>query len=943
MAVNPEDLTIDYKKLQAVPFRDRKALLYSGFSDQINAALTPSQRANLFPNYYRQEAAAATEAATTGVTNLSKADYLNQARNKAGVSYSDANKANGNAVSKAPPKPELTPGRFRAVEGTMLAGSVDIAKRKEEQNLTLTSGVRTGSFADTLQSGEVYPSVKKAGKAFQSYNKGKAFGYRGGTMDFSQMSLSEIMRRQNLPMSHPDKLFAVGAYQVIPETMKEAVNALGLDPDKVTGDEATQTKIMTWLTSEKPGRQNIGKFIKGDSDNLSLAQEQMAQEWASMASISKGGRSYYDDGVNKAKISLEQTKAALEDARERYRKNIAAGMSPEIAYQSALTGMTPEEKKQETATEVAGTKKTMVISMGTNDWDNPKDTYQNTLEAIKAAQAKGYEVVVVPPKDGDPKFQAAHDEVMKAVGETGVKTEVVQDWSGTGGYHPSNDEAKRIAEKYPGQTFVGDSIAKQMGSFSKDSTKIATDGLGTGKILENMQSDQVATLATKPETPQDALAIAQGVAAQIQTPTATEVEGGSTFAGSDLLGFAPGEENVYLGGVSKIGAIPTSGGKGVGSREFGKVYIDPETGKGYNIRSGRGHAGTDFGADAGFVRGTPFKAHMGGEILGTGNDPEGYGKYIDVKYDDGSIHRFAHNEENVATGRFEKGSELFKVGVSGNADGWAHAHAEVWLPKEIDGKQYTADQLYQMSQGMASKTDAGLAYRSNPRTDYWEKYEQQQLARREKFLSLQSRVKDNPEVISEISSEELKLLAERGQELYPDLASVAQKRIADAKTETSVSAISSETVVPSEAPPAQTVATVTEAPKANTVPTKTMAQGGVINPIGDSEIVTRSPTTGEITQRTKVAEYGAEQIKIQPMSKMNAEALTPKAEEMNREEAQAPQTNEEKPVQKASMATSKLPSKPYTSIDSDIKRPNSTALRAALQIRMNNTARGDYI
>ena len=141
MAINPNDLTVSYRTLQAMPFRDRRALMYSNYADQVNAALTPSQRANLFPSYYRQEAAAAQSALTgvtgaAGPTNLSKAEYLNKARNNAGVSYSDANKANGNAGSKAPPKPELTPGRFRAVEGTMLAGSVDLAKRVEATSKT---------------------------------------------------------------------------------------------------------------------------------------------------------------------------------------------------------------------------------------------------------------------------------------------------------------------------------------------------------------------------------------------------------------------------------------------------------------------------------------------------------------------------------------------------------------------------------------------------------------------------------------------------------------------------------------------------------------------------------------------------------------------------------------------------------------------------------------
>lgn len=231
-----------------------------------------------------------------------------------------------------------------------------VASLREQAAKTQTGAVAAGSLADTLQSGEVFGSVKAAGKAYQSYNKGKAHGYKAGTMDLEKMPLSEVMRLQNLPKNHPDKLFAVGAYQVIPETMKAAVTALGLDPDKTTYDAATQTKIMAWLTTEKPGRKGIGDFIRGDSDDILKAQEQMSQEWASMASVSKGGRSYYSDGVNKAKIGLEQTRAALEDAKKRYQENIALGMDPQIAYESALTGVTSQAvdpEKQFTPEEIS--------------------------------------------------------------------------------------------------------------------------------------------------------------------------------------------------------------------------------------------------------------------------------------------------------------------------------------------------------------------------------------------------------------------------------------------------------------------------------------------------------------------------------------------------------------------------------------------------------------
>ena len=176
-----------------------------------------------------------------------------------------------------------------------------------------------------------------------------------------------------------------------------------------------------------------------------------------------------------------------------------------VAQNNTQASPTPTEE----ATQTASPQKTMLISMGTNDWADPSKTYDNTAAAIKSAQSKGYKVVVVPPinaKVGETDISGASAEVRRAAADAGVDLEEVQDWSGTGGYHPSNDEAKRIAAKYPGQTFVGDSIANQIGTFAENGTKVAKDGINTNAILENVNSDQVAALEQAPVQPQQSAA-----------------------------------------------------------------------------------------------------------------------------------------------------------------------------------------------------------------------------------------------------------------------------------------------------------------------------------------------------------------------------------------------------------------------------------------------------
>lgn len=130
MAIDPKDLTIDYRKIQSMPFRDRKALLFSSFADQVNSALTPSQRANLFPNYYVQSATSGATPGAGGDPNLSKADYLNRARN-GGVSDSDLNRVSGKPEERGPP--QITASEFRAVESNpFLAGYADKTSRKNQ-------------------------------------------------------------------------------------------------------------------------------------------------------------------------------------------------------------------------------------------------------------------------------------------------------------------------------------------------------------------------------------------------------------------------------------------------------------------------------------------------------------------------------------------------------------------------------------------------------------------------------------------------------------------------------------------------------------------------------------------------------------------------------------------------------------------------------------------
>lgn len=127
---------------------------------------------------------------------------------------------------------------------------------------------------------------------------------------------------------------------------------------------------------------------------------------------------------------------------------------------------------------------TAVLSAGTNDYKDPKTAKANIEKSIKELQAKGYNVVVVPPSE-----QGEYAEVSKAVQEaatgTGATIEKGQydKKDPTRPYtHLTGPEQTRIGEKYKGALHVGDSNSSGINK-GDVSGRIKT-GAGTAEILK---------------------------------------------------------------------------------------------------------------------------------------------------------------------------------------------------------------------------------------------------------------------------------------------------------------------------------------------------------------------------------------------------------------------------------------------------------------------------
>ncbi|WP_228734374.1 peptidoglycan-binding domain-containing protein [Xanthomonas euvesicatoria] len=189
-------------------------------------------------------------------------------------------------------------------------------------------------LADLIQRGE-------SGRGnYNSYNRGTYIGSDGrehirgstGPIDFSSMTVGDVMDAQALPRGDQERLFAVGRYQVIPFTMKDAVNKLDLERSEAFTPEIQDQVFSDYLITHK--RSAVRNYITDASgSSLNGAQTALAQEWASIADPDTG-KSYYDKpgGSNHASITSAETENALNAMRQSYRQAIESGVAPEQAW-----------------------------------------------------------------------------------------------------------------------------------------------------------------------------------------------------------------------------------------------------------------------------------------------------------------------------------------------------------------------------------------------------------------------------------------------------------------------------------------------------------------------------------------------------------------------------------------------------------------------------------
>lgn len=162
-------------------------------------------------------------------------------------------------------------------------------------------GQTTGASAGQATQMAAIKSLISSVESFGDYNIMVGQSKGGAKQNLTAMTLDELMEFQ----AQYGRGGAAGKYQVQPDTLKDAMRALGLSGrDKF--DESTQEKIGEWLISTRGG---YNEFLKGSQDQASKERllRKLSGTWAGLPA-GPDNRSYYA-GVGNNKAGIDWTDA----------------------------------------------------------------------------------------------------------------------------------------------------------------------------------------------------------------------------------------------------------------------------------------------------------------------------------------------------------------------------------------------------------------------------------------------------------------------------------------------------------------------------------------------------------------------------------------------------------------------------------------------------------
>ena len=282
--------------------------------DFIQGSLTPNFRKdpaaavnaygenNFYEDYYPMQRGEVTSqlkrrAAIMGVSPLAAINFLAQGLGQPAVALD----AEMQAIAD-----KITPITGRLINNYRNSGSHTSRMNRAERMMNGTLATAPTRFNQPMP-----PGVRGLA-ALVSSGEGSATSMFPGENypEMLNMSIGEVVEFQKQKLADGRASAAVGSYQFLyPEV---AAQRAGLSMDEKFTPE-NQLKMFVGTLLNKPGRENLAAYLQGTGDDVEEAIDELAQEFASIEY--REGRSYYDDGVNKASISRARVREALLSAR----------------------------------------------------------------------------------------------------------------------------------------------------------------------------------------------------------------------------------------------------------------------------------------------------------------------------------------------------------------------------------------------------------------------------------------------------------------------------------------------------------------------------------------------------------------------------------------------------------------------------------------------------
>lgn len=154
------------------------------------------------------------------------------------------------------------------------------------------------------------PLLNLIAKAESNGNYNAYFGNASNTeIDFTAMSIAEVMNWQTSYVQQGSPSSAVGKYQIISPTLAGLVDELAIDTTQPF-DEPTQDKLAMTLLE----RRGSISYVNRELDREQFAAN-LAKEWAALPKVlgDHPDQSYYaGDGLNKSSVKVDEVLKAID-------------------------------------------------------------------------------------------------------------------------------------------------------------------------------------------------------------------------------------------------------------------------------------------------------------------------------------------------------------------------------------------------------------------------------------------------------------------------------------------------------------------------------------------------------------------------------------------------------------------------------------------------------